>query len=87
MLYFKWGKCMSQTKLMTMEEEVDIARKALALKKQGKFDEYEQTMKQIPLPAYLAKIAKKYFGADTLLKTGWNLAEAEAEFGPGWLSK
>ena len=44
-------------------------------------------MKQIPLPPYLAKYAKKYFGAETLIKTGWNLSAAEAEFVPGWFTK
>jgi hypothetical protein len=41
----------------------------------------------MPLPAYLAKWAKKRFGMETLLKIGWNLfeAEAEAEYGPDWL--
>ena len=78
---------MPQTHDMTLEEEVAIGLKALELKKQGKLKEYEQTMKQIPLQPYLAKIAKDYFGADCLLKTGWNLSAAEAEFGPGWLNK
>ena len=78
---------MPQTQLMTMEEEAAIAIKALELKKQGKFDEYERTMKQIPLQPYLAKFAKEYIGADFLIKYGWNLAEAEAEFGVDWLNK
>jgi hypothetical protein len=33
----------------------------------------------MPLPAYLAKWAKKRFGMETLLKIGWNLFEAERE--------
>ena len=40
-----------------------------------------------PLQPYLAKIAKDYFGADCLIKTGWNLSAAEAEFGPDRLNK
>jgi hypothetical protein len=35
--------------------------------------------------AYLAKWAKKRFGAETLEKIGWNLSEAE--YVPDWLNK
>jgi len=35
--------------------------------------------------AYMAKWVKKRFGAETLIKTGWNLSEAE--YGPDWLTK
>jgi len=39
------------------------------------------------MPSYLAKIMKEKMGADFLINGGWNLSEAEAEFGPDWLSK
>jgi hypothetical protein len=78
---------MAQTHTMTLEEEAVIALKAFELKKQGKFEEYERMRKQIPLQPYLAKFAKEHFGADFLIKTGWNLAEAEAEYGSDWLNK
>ena len=77
---------MAQDRLMTMEEQTAIGLKALDLKKQGNLEEYEQMMKQIPLPPYLAKFAKDYFGVDCLKQLGWNLAEANAEYGPDWLS-
>jgi hypothetical protein len=38
----------------------------------------------LAIAPYLAKWAKKRFGAETLIKTGWNLSEAE--YGPGLLS-
>ena len=78
---------MPQSQIMTMEEEAAIALKAFELKNQGKPEECERMLKQIPLQPYLAKFAKDHFGADFLIKYGWNLAEAEAEFGPGWLTK
>ena len=78
---------MQKTKALSMEEEIAIARKAFALRDQGKFDEYERMRKQIPLQPYLAEFAKKHFGTDFLVKSGWNLAEAEAEFGADWLIK
>jgi hypothetical protein len=39
------------------------------------------------MPPYLAKIAKEKIGADFLINGGWNLSEAEAEFGSDWLVK
>jgi len=78
---------MSEARTMTLEEEAVIALKAFELKKQGKLEEYERLRKQIPLQPYLAKFAKEHFGADFLIKTGWNLAEAEAEFGSDWLNR
>ena len=78
---------MPQARSMTLEEETAIGLRALELKKQGKMDEYMKTMKQIPLPPYLAKIIKDYFGADNLKRSGWDLSEADAEYGPGWLNK
>jgi len=30
---------------------------------------------------------KEKMGVDFLINGGWNLSEAEAEFGQGWLSK
>ena len=72
---------------MTLDEKFAVGMKAIELKKQGKLEEALELEKSIPLPPYLAKWAKKRFGAATLLETGWNLSEAEAEYGPGWLTK
>jgi hypothetical protein len=38
------------------------------------------------MPAYLAKYWEKMMGAEFLIQGGWNLAEAEAEFGQNWLT-
>ena len=72
---------------MTEEEELAIRLRALELKKQGKLEESMALRKQIPLAPYLAKIGKDYFGAECVIKTGWNLSAAEEEFGPDWLTK
>jgi hypothetical protein len=69
---------------MTLDEKIALSLKALELKRQGKMKEYEQTMKSLPMPPYLAKFAKEYIGVDFLVKGGWNLSEAEAEYGSGW---
>jgi len=77
---------MPQNQIMTLEEKTTIGLKAIEFKKQGNLAEYERIMKSIPLEPYLARIAKNYFGSDALIKTGINLSEAEAEYGPNWLN-
>ena len=73
--------------VMSLQEEAAIMVKSIELKKQGKLEESEKLRKQIPLQPYLAKFAKEHFGPDFLVKYGWNLKEAEAEFGSSWLTK
>jgi hypothetical protein len=72
---------------MSLDEKFAIGLKALELEKQGKFEEAERVRKQIPMLPYMAKFAKKYLGAGFLIRYGWNLSEAEAEFGPNWLDQ
>ena len=78
---------MVQDRLMTQEEQTTICLKALELKNQGKSEEYEQMRKQVPLQPYLAKFVKDHLGSDFLLNLGWNLAEANVEYGSDWLNK
>jgi len=80
---------MPQSPVMTLEEQAAIGLKAFELRDQGKPEECDRMLKQIPLPSYLAKFVKdhfEYFGEDFFEKYGWNLSEAEAEFGSDWLS-
>jgi hypothetical protein len=72
---------------MTEDEKVAIMRQAVALRKAGKIEEAIALDKTSPLPPFLAKFAKEHGLKDYLINSGWNLAEAEAEFGPGWLDK
>ena len=72
---------------MTLHEKLAIGVKSIELEKQGKFEEAEKVLKQAPLPPYLAKFYKDHLGLEALKKTGWNLSEAEAEFGSDWLVK
>jgi hypothetical protein len=37
------------------------------------------------MPPFLAKIMKEQMGKEFLLEGGYNLSEAEAEFGADWL--
>jgi hypothetical protein len=72
-------------RLMTEREKADIFEQARQLRAAGKEDEAKMLQRTVPIPAYLAKVLKEKIGAYILIKGGWNLAEAEAEFGPGWL--
>ena len=78
---------MPQTQTMTLDEKLAISNRAIALKKSGDRDGYDRLMRSIPMPPYLAKIYKEKVGVEPLVTSGWNLSEAEAEFGPDWLSK
>jgi hypothetical protein len=78
---------MPQSQVMSLYEKLAIGTKAIELKKQGRFEEAEKMEKQIPMPPYLAKWAKDHMGAGFLIKYGWNLSEAEAEYGHDWLNQ
>jgi hypothetical protein len=78
---------MAKTEIMTLHEKLEIGMKSFELEKQGKMEEARKVRRQIPMSPYLAKFAKEYMGADFLIKYGWNLSEAEAEFGPDWLNR
>jgi hypothetical protein len=78
---------MPQGKLMTLDEKLDTGIKAIELKKQGKIEEAERLNRTIPTPPFFAKFVKDHVGLDALLSMGLNLAEAEAEYGPEFLSR
>ena len=72
---------------MTIDEKLAISIKAGALLQKGDEEGYIRLMKTAPLPSYLAKIYKEKVGAEQLLQSGWNLSEAEAEFGVDWITR
>jgi hypothetical protein len=81
---------MPQARIMTQQEKGAIATKAFELRDQGKLEECDRMLKQIPLSPYMAKFIKdhiEYFGEDFFEKYGWNLSEAEAVYGPDWLTR
>jgi hypothetical protein len=77
----------TKTEIMTLGEKLRLGVKAIELEKQGKMEEAQKIRRQIPMPPYLAKFAKDHLGADFLIKYGWNLTEAEAEYGSDWLNQ
>jgi hypothetical protein len=70
---------------MTLDEKLAISNRAIALKKSGDREGYEDLLRTIPMPPYLAKVIKEKVSLDILLNGGWNLSEVEAEFGHSWL--
>jgi len=78
---------MQQNQHMTIDEKLATSNRALDLLDAGDREGYQNLMKTIPMPPYLAKVIKEKVSLDILLKTGWNLSEVEAEFGSAWLRK
>jgi hypothetical protein len=72
---------------MTLDEKLAISCKAAELREAGDDEGASRLIRTAPLPPYLAKVAKEKIGVDFLINGGWNLSEAEAEFGPDWLAK
>ena len=72
---------------MTLDEKLAISNKALDLLDAGDREGYSRLIRTAPMPPYLAKIYKEKVGVEPLLRGGWSLSEAEAEFGPDWLNK
>ena len=77
---------MPQAQTMTLDEKLAIGIKAAELRKAGDREGALRLMKTAPMPPYIAKVMKEKMGVDFLINSGWNLSEAEAEFGQGWLN-
>jgi len=80
----KQGENMPQT--MTLDEKLAISMKACALRQAGDREGFHRVIRTAPMPPYLAKVAKETMGVDFLIQGGYNLSEAEAEFGHDWLN-
>ncbi len=72
---------------MTLDEKFAILNKSYALEDAGDKEGCLRLTKTVPLPPYVAKVMKEKVGVDYLLNSGWNLSEAEEEFGSDWLHR
>jgi hypothetical protein len=72
---------------MTLDEKYAILHKAIALEEAGDIEGCTRLTRSVPMPPYLAKVMKEKMGASFLINGGWNLSEAEAEFGHDWISQ
>ena len=71
---------------MTLDEKLAISNRAFSMIEAGNEEEGRRLLRTAPMPPYLAKVLKDKMGIDFLIKGGFNLSEAEAEFGPNWIS-
>ena len=78
---------MPQTQTMTLDEKLAISNKAFRLLDAGDKEGFTRLLRTAPMPPYLAKIYKEKVGVKQLIESGWNLSEAEAEFGADWLNR
>ena len=72
---------------MTLHERLEIGVRCAELWNAGKREESMKLAKTMPMSPWLAEWNKKYIGADYLRNSGWDLSDAEAEFGKDWLDR
>ncbi|MGL4209668.1 MAG: hypothetical protein ACRCTY_09810 [Candidatus Adiutrix sp.] len=74
--------------LMTQEEKNVVLDAIRAAEVAGDYEEASHLMRHVlPLAPHLAMAAKEMYGKEYLIVHGYNLAEADKEFGDGWLDK
>ena len=73
--------------IMSIGDKLTILNKAVALRQSGDYEGYSRLTRSVPMPPYLAKIYKEKIGLEPLINSGWNLSEAEAEFGSDFTRK
>jgi len=78
---------MQEMRTMSLIEKTDLILKSMELERQGKMEEAWKVRRQAPLAPYLAKFLKDHLGLQSLLNSGWNLSDAVAKYGPGFLSE
>jgi hypothetical protein len=76
-----------QAQIMSLHDKLQLLIKSHELEEQGKPEEAREMRRRVPMPPYLAKFAKEHLGSEFLMQCNWSLSEAEAEYGPGWLTK
>jgi hypothetical protein len=77
-----------QTQKMSFEERLAIDKEFIERMNTGSYEEASAWYRaKTPMYPWLAKIIKEKVGADFLRQQGYNLSEAEAEFGSDWLDK
>ncbi|MDR1922307.1 MAG: hypothetical protein LBS31_11285 [Candidatus Adiutrix sp.] len=72
---------------MPLEKRKELLEASLAAGESGNYDEEVRLMKLLPLAPHLAMIAKEMYGKGHLLENGFNLSDANEEFGDGWLDR
>ncbi len=69
---------------LSMDQRREILEASLAATDR---DEKLRLMRLLPLAPHLARIGKELYGKNFLLEGGFNLSDANEEFGDGWLDR
>ncbi len=70
------------------EEEYDqLQEEANAARERGDIEEFDRLMTILPVPPRILKAFAVGFGRDFIIESGYDLTEANLEFGEGWLDK
>ena len=72
---------------MSLEERAQLISASLAAGKAGNKDEEIRLMRKLPLAPHLAMAAKEMYGKEYLLEHGYDLTDANEEFGNDWLER
>lgn len=74
-------------KRYTHEEKMNIFKRAIALRMEGKEEEATKVLRQAPLHWKTAKILKETIGIEAMLALNCNLSEAVDHYGMEWLER
>ncbi len=72
---------------LTMEETTEIIRASLKAAHEGNYEEERRLLRMLPLAPHLAMAGKEVYGAEYMKNAGYDLSEADEEFGEGWLDR
>jgi hypothetical protein len=67
------------------DERIDTLMEVVRLRNEGKRTEASALIKKYPLEPEMAQIFKDVYGAEFLIKGGYNLSEVEATLGKDWI--
>lgn len=76
-----------KSKNFTKAEVMRIQQEASSAFQRGDMDEYVRISKTLPIDAKVAKAFKQTYGKDFILNSGYDLTEANLEWGEGWLDE
>lgn len=73
---------------LTREEKIAIIQASNDAFERGDLRESGRLIKEnFPLAPYIAMALKEECGREYLLRSGWDLSQAEAQYGQGWLDR
>ncbi len=71
----------------TEEEYEQLSDKIDAAEERGDFEEFDRLMKILPIEPRVLKAFAVGYGKDFIIESGYDLTEANLEFGEGWLDE